>query len=55
MLNERSVITKDTQYTLSEGTKTVNLANTRVSEKPEDGLWIGCSSQSKVDSLCEVW
>ena len=54
LLNDRSVITKDTQYTLSEGTKTTKLAHTRVAENPNDALWIGCQSMSKSETLCEV-
>lgn len=53
-LKSRSVITKDTQYTISEGTKTLNLADTTQAETDDDALWIGCASIKKQDSLCEV-
>ena len=49
-----SVITKDTQYTISEGTKTLNLSDTRQSEAEGDDLWIGCDSLDKNKSLCQV-
>ncbi|MCJ1400913.1 hypothetical protein MMC11_004124 [Xylographa trunciseda] len=48
-----NVITKDTQYTLSEGTRTLNLANTRKADSEDDALWIGCGTIAKNQSLCE--
>ena len=53
-LIDRSVITKDTQFTLSEGTKTLNLADTRKSDHQKDALWIGCGSLVRNEALCEV-
>ena len=52
--NVPSVITKDTQYTLSEGTKTLNLDDTLKSEAPSDALWIGQRCIPKHQSLCQV-
>ena len=49
-----SVITKDTQYTISEGTKTLNLADTGKAGLEDDILWIGCGSIAKNEALCEV-
>ena len=54
VLTDSSVITKDTQYTLSEGTQTLNLADTRKSDLEKDALWIGCGSLAKNEALCEV-
>ncbi|MCJ1393340.1 hypothetical protein MMC18_006213 [Xylographa bjoerkii] len=48
-----NVITKDTQYTLSEGTRTLNLADTRRAGSEDDALWIGCGSLAKNEALCE--
>ncbi|MCJ1420684.1 hypothetical protein MMC32_007043 [Xylographa parallela] len=48
-----NVITKDTQYTISEGTKTLNLADTRKADSEDDNLWIGCGSVTKDEALCE--
>ncbi|MCJ1283172.1 hypothetical protein MMC26_002499 [Xylographa opegraphella] len=48
-----NVITKDTQYTISEGTKTLNLTDTRKADSEEDALWIGCGSLTKNEALCE--
>ena len=54
LLIEHSVITKDTQWTISEGTKTLNLADTTKAANEGDHLWIGCGSLVKEESLCQV-
>ena len=49
-----SVIGKDTQYTLSEATKTLDLGDTSKAGEEADSLWMGCATFGSSEGLCEV-
>ena len=49
-----SVMSKKTQFTLTEATRTLNVGEAPQLPNAENGLWIGCGGLDREQAICQV-
>ena len=49
-----NIISKTTQFTLTEGTRTLDVGEAPRLPDSENGLWVGCGAMEKESSICQV-
>ena len=49
-----NVISRTTQFTLTEGTRTIDVGESHRLPDAKNGLWVGCGGMDKESAICQV-